>query len=237
MSQCSGPLTQWNMSYLFPMTETRWLTEPEKGKSCDDLQRMLQYLRGKASPRKMRLFACACCRLKWHLLEDARSQRAVSAAEQFADAQISKKDLAFARLHAFTVHEKSRTTNSPFGAIAAVHAAGTVLEWGDEPTEAGTALRAAITTAACSANCPADKREQIALLRHIFGNPFRPYPAPDHWPLAVVELAAAVYDDLDCCFALHDALLDAGHAELAEHFREPYHPKGCWALDLILGKS
>jgi hypothetical protein len=36
---------------------------------------------------------------------------------------------------------------------------------------------------------------------------------------------------------LHDALLEAGHAELAEAFREPMHPKGCWALDLILGKN
>jgi hypothetical protein len=31
-------------------------------------------------------------------------------------------------------------------------------------------------------------------------------------------------------------LLEAGHAELAAHFQERDHPKGCWALDLILGK-
>jgi hypothetical protein len=37
--------------------------------------------------------------------------------------------------------------------------------------------------------------------------------------------------------ALHDALLEEGHAELADHFRqEAVHPKCCWALDLILGK-
>jgi hypothetical protein len=29
-----------------------------------------------------------------------------------------------------------------------------------------------------------------------------------------------------------------GHAELAEHFRqERWHPKGCWAVDLILAKT
>jgi hypothetical protein len=38
---------------------------------------------------------------------------------------------------------------------------------------------------------------------------------------------AVAYDGQDCAFALHDALLEAGHAELAEHFREgKSHPKG-----------
>lgn len=41
----------------------------------------------------------------------------------------------------------------------------------------------------------------------------------------------------DCHYALADALMEAGHIELAEHFREPVHPKGCWAMDVILGKT
>jgi hypothetical protein len=33
-------------------------------------------------------------------------------------------------------------------------------------------------------------------------------------------------------------LLDAGHPELADHFHtDQSHPKGCWAVDLILGKK
>jgi hypothetical protein len=38
---------------------------------------------------------------------------------------------------------------------------------------------------------------------------------------------------------LHDALLDAGLAELAEHFAagEEGHPKGCWALDALTGRT
>jgi hypothetical protein len=32
----------------------------------------------------------------------------------------------------------------------------------------------------------------------------------------------------------HDALLEAGHAELAQHFRsEQWHPKGCFAMAAI----
>jgi len=77
---------------------------------------------------------------------------------------------------------------------------------------------------------------QVDLLRHIIGNPLRPYPAPPSWPSAVIELAEATYAGEDCSFALHDALLEAGHPELAEHFKDKDHPKGCFAVDLILGK-
>jgi hypothetical protein len=83
-----------------------------------------------------------------------------------------------------------------------------------------------------------ERKWQTATLRHIFGNPFRPYPAPVTWPSTVVQLAESLYNGQDCAFALHDALLEAGHAELAEHFREEKsHPKGCWVVDLVLGKS
>jgi hypothetical protein len=84
----------------------------------------------------------------------------------------------------------------------------------------------------------AEQRRQASVLRHIFGNPFRPYPAPAHWPATVIQLAEALYAGQDCGFALHDALVEAGHAELAEHFRqEQWHPKGCWVVDLLLGKK
>jgi hypothetical protein len=82
-----------------------------------------------------------------------------------------------------------------------------------------------------------ERKAQGELVRHIFGNPFRPYPAPPSWPSTVVQLAESLYAGQGCAFALHDALLEAGHAELAEHFREKDHPKGCWVLDLILGKK
>ena len=74
------------------------------------------------------------------------------------------------------------------------------------------------------------------VVRHIIGNPFRQYPAS--WPSTVVELTRSFEAGQDCAFALHDAVLEAGHAELAEHFREEqWHPKGCFAMDAILGKS
>jgi hypothetical protein len=78
---------------------------------------------------------------------------------------------------------------------------------------------------------------QAALLRHVVGNPFQRKVAIGLLSSAISTLADALYTGEPCHYALHDALLEAGHADLAAHFREPYHPKGCWALDLILGKS
>lgn len=73
--------------------------------------------------------------------------------------------------------------------------------------------------------------------RHISGNPYHAYPAPAQWPSTVVMLAEAFRNGEACRFALHDALLDAGHTDLAEHFRETKeHPDRCWVLTLILGK-
>jgi hypothetical protein len=73
------------------------------------------------------------------------------------------------------------------------------------------------------------------LIRHILGNPFRPYPTPPHWPGPIRQLAQLQSGQQDVSFALADALEEAGHPELAAHFRQVSdHPKGCWALDAVL---
>jgi hypothetical protein len=93
----------------------------------------------------------------------------------------------------------------------------------------------------------AERAWPAAALRDVFGNPFRPAPAVDPGVLSwhggtVRRLAEAVYAEraFDRLPVLADALEDAGgaDAELLAHYRSGgEHVRGCWAVDLILGKE
>jgi protein phosphatase len=54
------------------------------------------------------------------------------------------------------------------------------------------------------------------------------------WPDPIAELALSLNKGQPCHFALHDALLETGHPDLAEHFLMPEHLPDCWALRTIL---
>jgi hypothetical protein len=80
----------------------------------------------------------------------------------------------------------------------------------------------------------------------VFGNPFRRVklsPVQRAWNDATLpKLAEAIYEEraFDRLPVLADALEDAGCTddELLAHCRGPGpHARGCWALDLILGKG
>ena len=81
------------------------------------------------------------------------------------------------------------------------------------------------------------------LLRDIFGNPFRPVVADPRWLTeTAVGIARGIYDDraFERLPILADALQDAGceNADLLTHCREPgTHVRGCWVVDLVLGKE
>ncbi len=60
------------------MTEKQWL-------ACADPEAMLKFLRGKASERKLRLFACACCERAQHLFDNPRCHSALATVRRAAD--------------------------------------------------------------------------------------------------------------------------------------------------------
>ena len=89
----------------------------------------------------------------------------------------------------------------------------------------------------------AEKAIQTRFLRDIFGNPFRLVAIEPAWLTeTVVGIARGIYEDraFERMPILADALQDAGceHPDILTHCREPgVHVRGCWVVDLVLGKS
>jgi hypothetical protein len=90
---------------------------------------------------------------------------------------------------------------------------------------------------------PAELAIQAALLRDIFHSPFRSVEfSPDWRTDTVVALARQMYEsrDFSAMPVLADALQDAGcdNDDIFAHCRErdATHVRGCWVVDLVLGK-
>lgn len=95
------------------------------------------------------------------------------------------------------------------------------------------------------------KMPQATLLRCIFGNPFRSGSFDRAWLTAdVASLAQAAYEhrtlpegslDTQRLLVLADALEETGctDEDILSHLREwgGVHVRGCWVLDLLLGKG
>jgi hypothetical protein len=234
------------------MTEADWLT-------CADPDLMLDYLDGKVSDRKLRLFACAVCRRIWHLITVRQCRRAVEVAERFADGQASAAERDAASEAALKARPMwldgnwptAWTVAAPPMALPAAEAASQAAQalanvcakplhrLGYAATYTGATRDARNAAwvdyeAALQAAELRTTAEHAELLREIFGNPFQSVAAVG-WPTSIVALARALYLGSDCAFALHDALLEMGQEALALHFQQAEHPRGCWALDLILG--
>jgi hypothetical protein len=219
------------------MTEEQWL-------ACKNPRDMLPLLHRKASERKVRLFAVACCRRLWGRITDGRSRRAVEVAERFADGEATSKERGAALRSARFVTARYPGDASWYAAAAAEYAAMS-RAWG----AAYEAAEAACKHAGPKGR-PVEAKAQADLLRDLFGNPLRLATITPAWRTPqVVALAQAAYEErelpagtLDAArlVVLADALEEAGCADpaLLNHCRRPgVHVRGCWVVDLLLGKS
>ena len=86
-------------------------------------------------------------------------------------------------------------------------------------------------------------KELSGVVLDIFGNPFRPPKFNPTWRTStVLALAQAIYDErtFDRLPDLAEALAEGGcdNEEILSHLRGlGPHVRGCWAVDLILGKQ
>jgi hypothetical protein len=94
-----------------------------------------------------------------------------------------------------------------------------------------------------SAVVEAEEVHQLQLLRDIVGNPFQPGTIYRKWlTTTVTALSMQMYEsrDFGAMPILADALQDAGcdSEDILSHCRGPGpHVRGCWVVDLVLGKE
>ncbi len=246
------------------MTEQEWL-------ACTDPAPMLEFLRGKASDRKLRLFAVACCRRILHLFADKNiSQATIEFAERFADGQATKNELhgnawgkpgqaypvvqrkAWDAAEGSADYAAGMIANAVLGLDAEKYKAwrsawdSAWLQQGYDLSEAKDIADAKMPAEWVASGKSASSEErkcQSFVFRDIFADPFRLVTVEPSWVTTnVVQLAQAIYDDraFDRLPILADALQEAGcdNADILDHCRKPAtHVRGCWVVDLVLGKQ
>ncbi len=236
------------------MTEAEWPAFADPGP-------MLRHLTGKISERKLRLFACGCSRRLLPLLRDPRLEEVLLLAEQLAEGMASAKErllvlvdaiqteatatppataayqgiMGFLLVCCFPNHAMFELgLRSLANAVAWDTMPGATIVEDDWASPHDPEWQAAYT---------AERRRQAILLRDVVANPFRPVALPVLWlSSTVVQLAQAVYDEraFDRLPILADALEEAGCTDTAilGHCRQPgEHVRGCWVIDLLLGKQ
>jgi hypothetical protein len=120
----------------------------------------------------------------------------------------------------------------------------------DAPVLEGALLEGGLIDAAALTRA---EKDQAVLIRDVFGNPFRPITISSAvlaWSdSTVVRLAQAAYEERQLpagrlddgrLAVLADALEESGCADsdILGHLRGPGpHVRGCWAVDLLLGKG
>jgi hypothetical protein len=272
------------------VTEAEWLACIEPGK-------LLGFLVGKASDRKLRLFAVACCRRIWDLMPKG-SRKAVQAAKKYAEGTIDLEELRRASRRAtntFRNHRRGSWTriDQSIAAMAAYAALRTTGEGPDVASmaaefaagvfgaveiekhgdgrhvsvigvgEAGLWLRYWRKADGEKAKAKErqwesrlrqgnedawwmERRKQTELIRCLFGNPFNSRSLDNVWLMwncgTVPKLTQAIYDDrrFSDLPILADALEEASctDADVLSHCRsEGPHVRGCWVIDLLLGKD
>jgi hypothetical protein len=230
------------------VTEAEWLgaTKPMP---------MLKFMCGKARERAFKFFTYYCCRLAWPTMADGRSRRAVETAEQFMVGMATDEQLAEAR------REAEAACDEAYSAESARPREACSMEKYSESLGAAIAVRAIVH--GYTQNVIAKVRAALAFhgevrdsarseslfidlstaIRDLFGNPFRPATLDPDWRTStVLALARGIYAEraFDRLPILADALQDAGcdNEEMLSHCRGPGpHARGCWVVDLVLGKA
>ncbi len=204
--------------------------------SCADPDRLLGIVRGHISDRKLRLVACACCRRWLEQFDPEQDRMAVQVGEWIADREVNRQEYSDAHILGFDLNlaeENAYNVACRAILVASVRPANRPIP-GHRGSEQWTRTVAEERRALCD------------LLRDILGNPYRSRSVERAWLTwnrgTVLELARAIYTDraVEYLPILADALEEAGcsNGEILGHCRQAQqHFRGCWVVDLLLGKE
>jgi hypothetical protein len=210
------------------MTEAEWL-------AATDPKPMLEFLRGKATDRKFRLLAVACCRavrevfiapVDWKLIDLVDHQSRL-------DGRLNI-DLA---AYCYRPFVKIHSGQTP---LTQVMILGLTAQ---DAWEAARATASHLPNFATDGGRDNVERWLCRLVRDIFGNPFRRIAFDPGWRTDNVRALAIGMDEVGTCGlmpVLADALQDAGcdNVDILSHCRsDGPHVRGCWVVDLVLGKE
>jgi hypothetical protein len=215
------------------MDETTWL-------ACTSIDPLLEFAgnvrryRGHVSisDRKLRLFACGCYRRLWATIPPEPSALDVlHACERYADGLAERNEMYLLRKQ---YPEERMLIAKAYDAaqVSATYCLNRIWDHigGDNYHPNDYKLYSE------------EKLAQPNLLRDITGNPIRRITLDPRWQTeTVVALATGIYAEraFDRMPILADALEDAGcdHADILNHCRgDGPHVRGCWVVDLVLGK-
>ncbi len=213
------------------MTEAEWL-------AATDPTPMLSALTPETCLCKSRLLMVACCRRHFSKVVDQECKEAIEAAERFADGSEQLQTLTRLR------ERLPPSDPDDYGIPRAFPAAAFWITHG-EYTQ-GKQVRFLIEQVVLlmqDAGGRGEQAAQAALLREIFGNPFRPVAFSADWRTdTAITLARRMYEsrEFGAMPILADALQDAGceNDDILSHCRgDGPHVRGCWVVDLVLGKE
>lgn len=208
------------------------MTEEEWHQSTATHQLLMTCESVATSQRKLKLLACAVARTVLSLAKHPRAEELLATADLCADDPRCDALRADTRRDMQGWYRDVLPKSSRF-ALSAIYWSlgnGTRRECEEVMEVAG---RATGGDGTCLVT-------QSALLRCIVGNPFRPVAFDPRWrsETAVALAAERAFDRLPI---LADALEEAGcdHPDVLAHCRDPHQPhaRGCWVVDLVLGKS
>lgn len=229
------------------MTQHKWLTST-------NLRALMVLARDQIDERRLRLFACACCRNVWNRFIDPETVGIVALAEEFADGKVS--EAAFARVRERANAAVVRAEQAPdlpgylvHIARAAAHACADNISNGVMAARLSSLHAVSdfpIAGPLYAADLPAEYQDEMATQADLFRDIFGPDPASSRgdidpaWLTSDVRaLAQSIYANRDfgAMPILADALQDAGcdDDDILTHCREaPVHARGCWVVEMLL---